>query len=137
MVEITINNIEYKSTIKLNAVEQFLLSKRLVPVLDVLSRVSRNSGVDNTEDIMVHIAESISKMPDEDALYIIDKCLSGMQCNRDGVWTQIWNKQAKQPQYNDMDMSTMLQLTFAVLSDTLGSFMPAPGTASKIGRAHV
>jgi hypothetical protein len=128
MVDLEIEGIAYRSNAKLNAVDQFLLSKRLIPILDVLARVAR-SGVE-ADDMVILIAEGVAKLSDEDALYILDKTLTGMQCQRDGVWAQVWNHQAKQPQFQDMSMTTMLQLTFAVLTDTLGSFMPAPAGTS-------
>jgi hypothetical protein len=124
VIDVEINGIQYKSSVKLNAIQQFLLSKRLVPILDVISRVARNKP--DGEDLAILIADGVAKLSDDDSLYIFDLCLTGVQCYRDGVWALVWNHSAKQPQFADFDMPSMLQLTFAVLTDTLGSFMPAP-----------
>ena len=99
----------------------------MIPILDVISKVARSKP--DGEDLAILIADGVAKLSDEDSLFIFDKTLTGVQCYRDGVWALVWNHQAKQPQFADFDMPSMLQLTFAVLTDTLGSFMAAPAGA--------
>jgi hypothetical protein len=125
MIDIEVNGIKYKSNLKLNAVEQFFLSKRLVPILDVFVKIKGMRAPDPA-DFMVTLADGISKLKDEDCLYIFDLCLNGMQCHRDGAWGLVWNRSARTPQYQDLDLSTMIQLTYHVVLDNLGSFMSAP-----------
>lgn len=127
MIDVEINNIRYRSTAKLNAMDQLFLTKRLVPVIDVIVEGTKMARSDSSIlDGFVVLADGIARLKDEDCVFVLDKCLTGVQTFRDNVWSNIWNSSAKQPQFFDVEMPTLLQLTFAVIMDNLGSFLPAP-----------
>jgi hypothetical protein len=123
-MDIEINGIQYRSNNKINAIDQYLIAKRLVPILDVLQKVSRVRPEDEeAPDPILSLAEGVSKLSDEDSMFIFNKTLTGVQSKRGDHWALIWNPQAKQLQFDDIDMTVMLRLTFEILSETMGSFL--------------
>ena len=121
---------------KLNALQQFHVSRRLAPVLAAvgitlqsLAQAKAGKQGDFTAAIGP-AADVMAKMTDEEANYILFTCLSVvgrkdgdrrmMVCTRDGLM-----------QYQDMDMPVMLRLVVAVLMENLGNFLP--GLSDAVG----
>lgn len=70
-------------------------------------------------------SEHLASMPDEEFDYIMHCCLSLVSMQREGGtgWVPIWNAQARQPQFEDLDGSTLLLIMVEVLKTELTPFM--------------
>jgi len=111
MAEITINGNLYR-TGKLSVMDQFFVTKRLLPVL---------SGAGSLQGVVAALAT----VSDEDCTFVIGKCLSLCLREQHGSWTSIWNARINQLQFDDIDMGQMINLTTTTLQENLGPFMPA------------
>lgn len=77
-------------------------------------------------------SEHLSGMPDAEFEFVMHSCLSLVSRERDGGagWVPIWNTAARQPQFDDMDGSTLLLIMVEVLKIELTPFMT--GLASSL-----
>jgi hypothetical protein len=124
----------------LNALQQFHVARRLAPVIAKLSTESAalmgaapttSEGESPPTPDMTRlygaIAEAVASLSDADCNYVISTCM-GVVGRKMGEHVQpVWNKAAGQPQFEDMTLPTLLQLTIAVITDNLGSFTSAQG----------
>jgi hypothetical protein len=73
--------------------------------------------------IVQPIVDGISEMSDKDSEFVISTCLLTVRRKitneatgtRGHGWAPVWNRQADAPQYQDMDLTIILQLVFKVL----------------------
>jgi hypothetical protein len=136
---------------KLNAKQQFHVARRLAPVIAELSAESNlvmeqmkqpNNSVSgfmaeaaqgDVSPAMVRLYTAISKairnLSDEDCDYVIRTCMSVVTRRSGELFQPVWNKQADQPQFEDLSLPTLLMLTITVITDNLGGFMNAQGEA--------
>jgi hypothetical protein len=109
--------------VKLDAFSQFHVSRRLAPLFagaaeakgeDLLSRL--RGGV-----------QALSAMSDEDANYVLFRCLGVVQVKLDGDrgWQTIYSAGAGRMMDDTIDMMQMLQIVGEVLVDSLGNFTSA------------
>jgi hypothetical protein len=124
LIDVNVNDAQYRSSRTLSAMDQFYVMKRLMPLMDTLAEIARSPTRD-VEEFAVKIGKGISSLPDEDCAYVFDKCLGDVQTQRDGVWVTIWNRSAKAMQFQDITMPTMVQLVYFVLMDNFAGFIPA------------
>lgn len=70
-------------------------------------------------------AEHLAGMPDEEFDYIMGECLSLVSMQREGDtgWVPIWNRSARQLQFDTLDGSTLLLIMVEVLKTELTPFM--------------
>lgn len=139
MAEFDVGEHTYRSG-TLNAFDQLHIARRLAPVIssffDILGAVPPAGEASDKLDIfqlltsekLEGLAKALAEMPDEQVDYILAKCLSiCSRAERDPVtnsvtgWNLIWNKAAKQTQYN-ITMPEMLQIMQHVLQENIGSF---------------
>src|ERR1700676_1102036 len=109
MAEVEVNGIQYKSK-KLPVMRQVRLMKRIAPLA---GRSENEMGV------------AISEMPDELTDFIIAECLGS--CEREiqngNGWAKIWNKQANQPMFDDIELEQLGKIVFAVIQDNFSAFL--------------
>jgi hypothetical protein len=105
---------------KMNAFDQLHVMRRLAPLISKLGKLS-----DLTMDSAFGpIASAMSEMPDSDVNYILEKCLAVVDRRLpDGSWMRVWNKDARQMQFEDLQLSDMLQLTGRAISENVGGFL--------------
>jgi hypothetical protein len=131
---------------RLNAFDQIHIARRLGPLIssffDVIGTLPKIVADDEEESFKIdivdilnsnkldHLTKALAELPDEQVDQIISKCLevcSRAVTNSTGAvtaFTPIWNKQAKQLQYQDITTLDMLTLTKAVLQEHLSDFFP-------------
>lgn len=136
MAEFTINGKSYR-TRPLNAIQQFHVARRLAPLLAEATNVfqaGQNEDVqslDQMADIMKPIFDVLSQMKDDELDYIMERCLSVTQRQQaGGQYAPMWNVAARQPQFADLSMVELLQITFQVIQENLGNFFQNPSSIS-------
>lgn len=131
MAEFTIADKQYRSS-KLNAFQQFHVARKLGPLFAKLGPGQLRTDPDaSLSDMLAPIMEALAGMPEEDCNYILHRCLSVVQRWQGGsVWAPVWNDPAKRLMFEDIDLSTMIQITLQVLGDNLGPFMSGQGRTS-------
>jgi hypothetical protein len=107
---------------KMNAFDQLHVMRRLAPLISRLGKLS-----DLTLDSAFGpIAEAMAEMQDSDVNYILEKCLSVVDRRLpDGSWMRVWNKDAKQMQFEDLQLAGMMHLTGRAISENIGGFLGA------------
>lgn len=142
MSEIQIGDHVYRLG-KLNAFAQFHIARRLAPVLGSLgaAAVSLPSAMDgavavgesDTLSVLGPIADAVSKMSDVDVDYVLNTCLSVCARQQGAQWARV-QAPGGGLMFQDIDLSALMQLAFAVIRENLGNFFPAaPVLASKSG----
>lgn len=143
---VTVTGNEYRVG-RLNARQQFHVARRIAPVIASISQVAREITPAATNGEMPDepeqeqaeqqldelaqnrlfavIAEALSKMSDVDCDYVISTCMSAVQRRQGEHFMPVWNKNADQPQFGDIDLPTLMQLSWAVIQENLASFTPA------------
>jgi hypothetical protein len=121
---------------RLSTFKQLHVARRMAPFLSVLTSVSRdvpgNPGVvggigASFAQFAGPIASVLASMSDQEVESIIGDCLNVVRRQMPGGtgWAVIWNVQAQSLQFEDIGLKEMLQLTFAVLQENIGGFLPA------------
>ncbi|NTG86206.1 hypothetical protein G6L15_08610 [Agrobacterium rhizogenes] len=122
MAEFEINGIKYRSG-TMDAMTQFHVVRRLGPIFDDLKGLLDHK-VD--EGFMI-VAQAISKISDADVEYVIAACMAVVQREQAGGtgWANAWSIQAKRPMFDDIDMTVMLRIVFAVIEGAIVPFFGA------------
>lgn len=162
MIEFEIDGKEYRAD-KLNPFEQFHVSRRISPLIPNLIPVflevaklakpvvAESTAADSAEikeenisnamlgkidvlaKLMQPFADGLAAMSDNDAEYVMSKCLNVVKMQRQGHWAPIWNDKSKLMMFEDIsDMGSMLPLVLRVIQDSLGPFIQGMLT-SQIG----
>ena len=132
MLEFELNGITYKAG-TIPAMAQFHIARRLSTVIAALvTHRDPETGQVDPAKIAGPLAEAITKMSDDDTEYVLGNCLSVVQRKRanDTGYVNIWNVAAKAPQFDDIDMITMIQIVSEVVKGQIGPFGHAPAFAS-------
>lgn len=155
MARFKIGDNEYRSD-KLDALTQFHVSRRLLPVLTSFTDVMVNLGPETTAALvgggdeasgalssalgdlaaMRPLLEAIAKMPDDDANYVLNAALrvthrANLAPSGEVVsWSPVWNATARRVMFDDIEMMEMLQIARAVLTESLGRFFLDPLSSS-------
>lgn len=120
---------------KLNAMKQFHLSRRLLPILQkLIPAFVAFQGVDVAKQDFTKMAsamgpavEALSEMSDADSEYVVSLCLSVVKKRNDKLMVPVWNDKLNAPMFEDMGLQEMLQLTWEVIGANLGSFIQGSG----------
>jgi hypothetical protein len=147
MSEIEFGDQTYR-TGRLHPKQQFHVMRRLAPVLSAASNLFEAMGatagdepVENAELNLTSILrtagpiiEAIGALSDEQADYVVNTCLSVCQRRQDnGAWANVYNANTG-IMFDDMDLPTMLQLCWHVISENLQSFFNvSPSTSGMSG----
>lgn len=149
MSEFEINGIPYKST-KLNAKDQWHITRRLLPVLTGIrplaiawaqAEIAKNEAekaetpeakakalaqevefAKTREEMLKGLAESLKQLSDEDSDFIIDLCMSKTMRNPGTGWVAIWNKAAGREMFPDIDMGLMLTVVGTIIQGEMANF---------------
>lgn len=111
---------------KMDAFSQLHVARKMAPLLAGLKSLTDLS----LDEAFLPIAKALSEMSDQDVEYVLTKCLAvcarKMPAGMNG-YQPVWNSHAKRPQYEDLDLPVMLQLSARVIQENLGSFLGAAG----------
>lgn len=114
----------------MNAFQQFHTARKLGPIFSKMGADTIRTDPDATLVQMLEpIVDALAAMSEEDCNYILHRCLSVVEREDSGRWAPIWIDHAKRLQYQDIDMTAMIQITLQVLTDNLGPFIAAPSSA--------
>jgi hypothetical protein len=137
MQELEVDGIKYRTGGKLSAFEQFHVFRKLTPVISGLiesfstHKTAREKAGPNGEAEAIDkefwsavgpVAKAISEMSKEDSEYVLQTCLKAVQrFAPPNSWVNLTTPQGHM-MFEDVDLGSMLQLTYAVLEDNLGNF---------------
>lgn len=116
---------------KLDAFKQFHLFRKLMPVLSGMGAMFSGDNEDgftvdqNFWASMGPAATAIAEMSQQDSEYILKTCLHVCQMWNGHQWVRITTPSGEL-MFEDIDMMQMLQLSFEVMKDNLGSFFGVP-----------
>jgi hypothetical protein len=118
---------------KLNAMQQFHVTRRLGPVLVVagITVDMLRKGVKMELGGIVALAgpvmEVLSKMTDEETEYIIFTCLSVCKLRQGEGWAPLMSPDGKKLMFSNLELPEMVRVVCEVLKDNLGNFLPGLG----------
>ena len=147
MEELEINDVWYR-TGKLDAFKQFHLFRKLMPLFSGMgetaaSNVAHAAAAAGASEDLVRwsslgpIAQAVAEMSQQDSEFIIKTCLA--VCHRKnpvGQWVRVATPQGDL-MFEDIDLQTMLQLSFAVIQDNLAPFFPGRSPNGSAGEPVV
>lgn len=127
-MEIELNEKRYRAK-TLPARRQFHMVRRLASVLSGLAKM-KDLALADPMAALEPLAQGIASLSDADADYVIDGCLAVVELKQPaGGWAPVMVN--GRLMFEDMDMTTMLRLTWAVLQENLAGFFAAlPQTSS-------
>lgn len=128
MAELTVGAHSYR-TRPMDVMTQLFVAKRTLPVISQLSSIAQ-AAEGKPDAVMTQTVLRMAELPDEDIAFILDKCMSLVLREQNGQWVPAWNGNAKRPQFDDLSLADLLQLTGAVFMENLSSFLPDPPPAS-------
>lgn len=138
MQEVEIEERKYR-TGKLDAFKQFHLVRKLMPLFsglgETFAHMPAQTGGDDFWKSLAPIAQAVSEMSTEDSEWIVKTCLSVVTVWNGRSWTPIMTN--GQLMFDDMEMMAMIQLSFAVIQDNLGSFFPGAQPNGSAGEAQL
>ena len=141
MAEFRVGEHTYRSR-KLNARQQLHVVRRLGPVLGPMIQLALMPSSEDPDEmerqmaIAIPFLDAVAKMPEEDVNYVINVCMSVTQRMQGGngsgptTWAEVWNVAAQREMFEDIDMGTLLQITWNVVQDNLGGFSAIRQTPS-------
>jgi len=150
MAEFEVNGTLYRSG-KLDAMTQFNLTRRMLPLMPAVKNLAMLWGARQKEeeaeaskaddaialepnatfdDAMEAAATAIAKLSDEDSNFIIATCLGVVSRKSGAGFSPVWNKPAGRPMFDDINMADMLKIMFAVLQSEFAAFFPSSGRIS-------
>lgn len=142
MSEFTLGEDTYRIN-KLNAFQQFHLSRKVAPIIPTLipvflklqasakapEDVEGNPSTPLSGDlgamaeIMQPFADGIASMSDEAAEFILSTCLGVVQRKQGGTWVEVWSKSQSVCMFDDIDLGVMVKLCIRVITESLGPFL--------------
>lgn len=143
MSEFTLGEGTYRIN-KLNAFQQFHLSRKVAPIIPTLvpvflklqksakpkegsdEQAAQNplSGdIGSMAEMMQPFADAIAHMPDETAEFILSTCLSAVKRKQADGWFDVWSSNQNVCMFDDIDLGVMMKLSFRVIVESLGPFL--------------
>lgn len=139
---------------RLNAIDQFHVSRRLAPVLPTIApllvQIHQSGLIQKIDDGGVEavldgdlaklaeeampLADALADMSDEHANYIILKCLSVVRRKTDTGFAAMCRGGTLA--YDDMEMMDMLPLVLAVVQASLGNFIGGLATSKTVAASQ-
>jgi len=126
MAEVFIDGNNYR-TGKLNAMTQFHVVRRLLPVVSAFGDIPNDpkTGKPDETQFLPAMIKAVSHLSDDDCEFVIAKCLQVCLRQQGQNWSPVWNMTVNRLQFEDIDMTGMLNLTAATLGENLAGFFPA------------
>lgn len=109
---------------KLTPFQQFHVVRRLAPVLSGMAMVKEEGDVTFSQ-LLVPIANAIAKMSDEDCDFILFTCLGVVQRQQQTAWAGVYRTGTQVLMFDDIDLTSMMQIAVKVIQENLGSFFSA------------
>jgi hypothetical protein len=127
MLEFTLAGQNYRAG-KLNAFQQLHVSRKLAPILPKLLpaalKVSADPGnMSLVAEAFAPAAQAMADMSEEDCNFVVHTCLGVVSMQQGNAWAPVWNANTQSLMFDSIDMMIMLQITFHVIQDSLGSFI--------------
>lgn len=144
MAEIELSGNRY-SIGRLNAKQQFHLSRRIAPIIPPLIPVYlrlAQGGKPLMEDpaglseLLQPFTAGIASMSEDDADYVMGVCLAAVQRQQSGSWANVWSASQGICMFQDMDLGVILPLIVRVITQNLGPFMQGLLTSQGSGPAE-
>jgi hypothetical protein len=119
---------------KLNAIQQLHVSRKIAPVLPkilpamvaskalMVSLTEENPDLEGLSSMLSPVAEALAGMPDADAEYVFNECLSVVQLQQGNAFVNIWNADTQRSQFDFIDFFLMIRLVVQVIWGSLGNF---------------
>lgn len=128
MQELEIDGRRYR-TGKLDAFKQFHLTRKLLPLFSGLGESFAQMPAQITDQgqgtfwkALEPVAQAVAEMSTEDSEWCVKTCLAAVTMFNGHNWVPIMS--GAQLMFEDIEMTTMLQLSFTVIQDNLGRFFP-------------
>jgi hypothetical protein len=153
MAEIELNGIQYRTGQKISAMDQFHVFRKLSPVMSGMGETfnqmprthpATEAGVTEADSpppagfwqALRPGAQALADMSKEDSEFVLYTCLRNtMRDNGAGGWARVMADNGAM-MFEDIDAWTMLQLTWAVIQDNLGSFFGEPLPNGSAGEGY-
>jgi len=133
-LEFTIDGINYKAG-KLNAFQQFHVSRKiapiiptLIPVFIVISKKGDLKDLSAMAELLQPFADGLSNLSDESAEYVLGTCLSVVKRQDGEHWSAVWNQNLRRCMYDDIDLGIMIKICIKIIQDSLGGFISGLAT---------
>jgi hypothetical protein len=157
--EVVIDGVPYRIG-ELTAKQQFHVARRIAPLIAGLGEAAaavppateeasdeddadltpeQRTQAQNARNIKAltplfrEIANSLHSLSDEDCDYVLRTCMGVVMRQQGDHWLPVWNKAADMPQFADVKLPALLQLSMAVLQENMGGFtlgLPVTGPPS-------
>lgn len=101
---------------QINAKQQFHIARRLAPIVGAMTA---NLG---TSSLIQTLYDAVSQMRDEDTDYIMRVTLSVCTRKQGDHWMPVWNRQADEPQFADINAAQLLELMIVTIQDNMQGF---------------
>ncbi|WP_427183528.1 phage tail assembly chaperone [Bordetella bronchialis] len=137
-METTVKGQNYRSG-RLSAMQQFHVARRVAPALTGLvsafGAIKQDAAAGGAEQdaaaareefakAVGPLANAIAQMSDADAEYVLGTCLAVVSRQTDPTtWAPVWRE--GRLVFDDIDLSTMIQLAAKVIQDNLGNIFGA------------
>ncbi|MGA3827393.1 phage tail assembly chaperone [Pseudomonas chlororaphis] len=130
---------------KLNAFQQFHLSRKVAPMIPTLipvflklqasAKAAPAEGASNSAlaplsgdlgalaEMLQPFADGIADMPDETAEFILSTCLGVVQRKQGAAWFPVWSSSQNTCMFDDLDLGVMMKLAVRVITESLGPFL--------------
>lgn len=134
---------------KLNAFQQFHLSRKVAPMIPTLIPVflklqasaktaPAEGAAEGASDyalaplsgdlgalaeMLQPFADGIAGMPDETAEFILSTCLGVVQRKQGTAWFPVWSASKNVCMFDDLDLGLMMKLSVRVITESLGPFL--------------
>lgn len=115
MADFELGGVSYRLA-TLDAMTQFHVSRRIMPLMASLG------GADKMSSLFA----AIGNLSDEDAEYVIGKCLAECRRQNGEAWVKIYVN--GRLMFEDIGMMGMVQLTFETLKENLSGFFSGLGS---------
>lgn len=122
---------------KLNVFEQLMVAKRLAPLFASLmatGEIARSGDQTKVGDLLIamlpKLSEGLATLKDEDLLFVVKKCLSAVRRQAGPGFVPVVSDANQRLMLEDIDLPQMLELTWAVINQSLSSFFPSPAPTS-------
>jgi hypothetical protein len=145
--EVVIDGVPYRIG-ELTAKQQFHVARRIAPLIAGLSeaavppvdtevvdeeaeanlkpeqreRAQTARNLKALTPLFREVAKALHSLSDEDCDYVLRTCMGAVMRQQGEHWLPAWNKAADMPQFADIKLPALLQLSMAVLQENMGGF---------------
>lgn len=131
-IEFDIGGHSYRAD-KLNAFQQFHVSRKIAPLvpalIPVFLQVSKMQGgikdnLDAIAAVLQPFADGLASLDDKAAEYVMSTCLSVVRRRAGDNWAPVWSAQANGMMFDDINnLGAMMPIVVRVIQENLGPFI--------------